>query len=782
MQNVINAFKQIEALAEQEQDIISPIAYSYCLENGILRSSKIEEAYLALNSGENKMLNIGIVGRVKAGKSSLLNAIFFKGEDILPKAATPMTASLTLLSYGNNEASVELFSKNDIADIKKVHDAYLSIKDKKLVTAKEDAIKILEKKQKREFSLPSLKRVCTLSPEQESQLEQKVDRSMLSHPTRSYFELYEGIQSNQLLAQIVQGDQSIVQTLNANSPQEIASELNKYVGSSGANSSITKSAQLKLDIPELKDLRIVDTPGLNDPVASRSQRTIDFMSQCDVIFVVIPCSQFMSSDDVRLMINAIQEQSINKIYVIASQADTTMISDVADKNGHIFAPSFESLSHDLQLSLSDCMQGNERKALHEALSGAQVLLTSSICFSIERKLKEGAVLSENEELVLDNLKSTYPEAFSSKEQTLLALHQLAGVEAVQAAVSEVRAQKDAIIKERQAAFARDQRASVERYIDHLQQKLRERQLEFETTDLSELQGSTEEITKVRSELSSDINIAFGRSFSELKSDLRDYFATLARSFVNRSGTNAEQHLDVTVTVEHYTTSKWLIFKEHHTTTETTKSIDASQVRLEVQGFFSELTNSVNRTLDHVLYDWIDKAVVEEVNVANTQDLSWCLSHGLRARDIEQAVKTSIYELKNQLPQIDLTEFNFGTKFTDSVQEQQSCNRFSFLFSSSVSSKSGMLYNSEATDFLSKLRELLSWFEQTFNQKCNRYLDDLEQLSNKIDISKSIFNKLDKQLESLQKQLSDKEGTLELYKMCSDRLSQIASELNSSEAN
>lgn len=47
----------------------------------------------------NRTLKIGIVGGVKAGKSSFLNALLFRGRDILPKAATPMTAALTKISY-----------------------------------------------------------------------------------------------------------------------------------------------------------------------------------------------------------------------------------------------------------------------------------------------------------------------------------------------------------------------------------------------------------------------------------------------------------------------------------------------------------------------------------------------------------------------------------------------------------------------------------------------------------------------------------------------------------
>ena len=48
---------------------------------------------------ENRKLNIGVVGQVKAGKSSFLNTLLFEGQEILPKASTPKTATLTKMEY-----------------------------------------------------------------------------------------------------------------------------------------------------------------------------------------------------------------------------------------------------------------------------------------------------------------------------------------------------------------------------------------------------------------------------------------------------------------------------------------------------------------------------------------------------------------------------------------------------------------------------------------------------------------------------------------------------------
>ena len=57
---------------------------------------------------ENRVLRIGIVGQIKRGKSSFLNSLLFDGKSVLPKAATPMTAALTKISYSEQpSATVE---------------------------------------------------------------------------------------------------------------------------------------------------------------------------------------------------------------------------------------------------------------------------------------------------------------------------------------------------------------------------------------------------------------------------------------------------------------------------------------------------------------------------------------------------------------------------------------------------------------------------------------------------------------------------------------------------
>ena len=65
---------------------------------------------------EDRKLNIGVIGQVKAGKSSFLNTLLFDGHKVLPSAATPKTATLTKIEYGEqNRLCVEYYTPEEWA-------------------------------------------------------------------------------------------------------------------------------------------------------------------------------------------------------------------------------------------------------------------------------------------------------------------------------------------------------------------------------------------------------------------------------------------------------------------------------------------------------------------------------------------------------------------------------------------------------------------------------------------------------------------------------------------
>ncbi|GAA9638418.1 hypothetical protein HpVa149_13740 [Helicobacter pylori] len=93
-------------------------------ENAVIKTEELEETLRELQDTDRD-LKVGIIGCVKAGKSSLLNALIFEGKEVLPKAATPMTASLTVLKYAQNlSAEAQFYDEQDMEELKRDHERY----------------------------------------------------------------------------------------------------------------------------------------------------------------------------------------------------------------------------------------------------------------------------------------------------------------------------------------------------------------------------------------------------------------------------------------------------------------------------------------------------------------------------------------------------------------------------------------------------------------------------------------------------------------------------------
>ncbi|GHR06398.1 hypothetical protein VN1246_04100 [Helicobacter pylori] len=99
-------------------------AEPFISENAVVKTEELEETLRELQDTDRD-LKVGIIGRVKAGKSSLLNALIFEGKEVLPKAATPMTASLTILKYAQNlSAEAQFYDEQDMEELKRDHERY----------------------------------------------------------------------------------------------------------------------------------------------------------------------------------------------------------------------------------------------------------------------------------------------------------------------------------------------------------------------------------------------------------------------------------------------------------------------------------------------------------------------------------------------------------------------------------------------------------------------------------------------------------------------------------
>ncbi len=313
---------------------------------------------------------------MKAGKSSLLNALIFERKDVLSKAATPMTASLTILKYAQNlSAEAQFYNEKDIEELKRDHERY----EKKFKEIVSEEVKNLEEKQQgllnkakgvmggigKAFSkdheeAPKQK---ILSPEEIRERAQKIAKNELNNDAKltASHDQYERMKKSGLI-----NPKDLETHIQADSLEELNQKLYQFVGKEGKFMPYTKAVQISLNNPNLKDLEIIDTPGVNDPTVSREARTKALLKECDVVFVIIPSGNFLTDSDMDLFDRVSKKEGIQRVYFVASQADFTVCtpSEVAKSNHHL-PTALENAQKVLSSSLNATMSLLKKKYPHQ---------------------------------------------------------------------------------------------------------------------------------------------------------------------------------------------------------------------------------------------------------------------------------------------------------------------------------------------------------------------------------------------------------------------------------
>ena len=210
-------------------------------------------------------LTIGVIGQMKCGKSTFLNSFVF-GDDVLPAATTPMTAALSVITYGEKERVVaEFYTKDEWAEQKMQanrdeNDAANSLDKSKIKAAKE----LVEKAAKLGSSL----------------------------------ENYLGKTQEDCFANLVE-----------------------YVGADGKFVSITKSVTIYYPKDYLKGVEIVDTPGFNDPIVSREERTKGFLKKADVVIMMLYAGRPFDATDRDIIFKNVRQCGIGKVLVGINKYD-----------------------------------------------------------------------------------------------------------------------------------------------------------------------------------------------------------------------------------------------------------------------------------------------------------------------------------------------------------------------------------------------------------------------------------------------------------------------------
>ena len=263
--------KKIQSMAKQlEVDNGKNFVNTSYISDFSIQANSVEQHIESIVE-ENRKLRIGIVGQVKAGKSSFLNALLFEGKEILPHAATPMTAALTKIEYAENPyAVVHYYTKKDWSSIEIYAEQANEEYNKKY--------KNLVLKQKPENLGKGMKRsVLELSDSQKQVLWKEVPEHL-----KNCYELVESSKESSIDLHDKLGTKDRI------SIENIEEGLADYVGVQGTYTPIVKFLEIGVNSELIKNgIEIIDTPGLGDPIQSRSFKTRNFLAQCDLVLSLI---------------------------------------------------------------------------------------------------------------------------------------------------------------------------------------------------------------------------------------------------------------------------------------------------------------------------------------------------------------------------------------------------------------------------------------------------------------------------------------------------------------
>lgn len=733
----IEKLKKIESIVEKNNDRLAKESFNLINKHSLSSAQKLEDDIKKISDTE-RLMKIGIVGRVKAGKSSLLNAIVFDGKNVLPKAATPMTAALTELSYGDNyEAEVEFFTQDDINNIAKEAREY----DYRFKRDLEVAIE--ENKNKPKYKKASEKEI-------EEVMRPRVIRALADTNLAASKDQYDRIMKSGLDVKSLNN-----KIINFSSLESLQKELVDFVGSNGKYMPFTKSVKIKFPLESLKDVNIVDTPGINDPVVSREQRTKDELGKCDVIFIVSPAGQFLSSEDLELMDRITQKNGIRELFVVASKCDTQLYGSIKDESNGVLKVAFEKLRNTLGTHLYSTL--TKLKEDHPEIENTfdslisngkdSIIHSSGISFTIKENLNDLSKLDEGEMHVWNLLKESYPDNFSDTniDVSIASLDELSNISKIKEILNNTSKRKEDIMNNKINDFISQKTAQIIEYKEDLIKYLEESEKEIKSSDIEKLKEQQKKVNEIKYKgivtldssfisITGDFDVTLSR---ELKTELNKIYKTAAREVAEEETTETR--------TESYTVSdsKWWNpfswFSEH---TEY-NNYDVAVVRTgAVKGILQAYTADIESKISLRA-----KELVQDFR----KSIPVTLIRDLRESIGDDAINT--YKLRqiinSVVNRIELPDLSYGDR--------------------KYPSGSGTLEGSKASQFIEECALFVDDIKNSMNKEIDLYTKKLVDNLKEVNIGEELFNEYDEQIEKLKNDIENKALTL-------DEISRIKKEI------
>jgi hypothetical protein len=761
---IVERLLNIEKTIAQYDDVIADDAKALRPEYAIVPSEKINQL-IAEQEKENRLLTIGIIGKVKTGKSSILNSVFFDGKPVLPKAATPMTAALTVLTYGDKfSAAVHFFTPDDLAKIKAGHKSY----ENKLERSIDEKKKEIEERLKRRGEPIDQEEI-------NKNAKTRAVNGLKDTPDGSCHDQYERMLKTDANPETICTAET--QKIDAENEDALMKKLDEYVGSSGKFMPFTNYVEIHLPYESLRDIRIVDTPGINDPVRSREERTMEYLRECDAAFIISPAGQFLDDKTTELMDKVSGKEGISELFLIASRVDSELygsefekaggeLGETQDEQGEpvIFIKKTGNLKKAQESIHENCFRffsgwlNEVRKKNPETEHQFQQLIqdgkerlvvASSMCSAMSASFdKRDALWDDEMKHVWKSLTQYYTDYFFEGESGKENLESLGNIEKIREKINLTRSKKSEIMAKKQEDYLNQQKGNIDNYLAEIVKAGRLKYNTIKNTDVQHLEAEKKELEKKFYSGAGEIDDAFDACFEDFKQ------AAISASTLGVGSMIKSTGIEVSGMKESETKTKTVnkagilagfarFFGVGGTEIKswTVETIRTGAVQSKMRALVNDLQKKLEDSLENATAQWrkdLPRRVVAAYSKVFEDDVTDDTDKLRRA-------------LRNVLNKMDIPAFDFsGLAFHGGY--------------------SGILKGDNAVyDFLDAISDYLTNLDLKYRRRTKDVLDVIEKQIKEERVSDLIFKDIEKQIGELEDMLEKKTYFMERLEKCVNEL-------------
>ncbi len=645
---------------------------------------------------ENRKLNIGVIGQVKAGKSSFLNTLLFDGKEILPKASTPKTATLTKMEYSEeNIIQIEYYS---LEEWEGLTDNALVDLDDEIYTSAREIVKMVKQS----------------GVDPKPYLEKGQDQIKFD----SYEELIKG--------------------------------LNDYVGEDGKFTPIVKAVTLYLNKEEFKGLSIVDTPGLNDPIASRTIRTKEFMEVCDVVFFLSQSGSFLDKSDWILLSSQLPQKGVKKLVLIASKYDSG-IRDIlrVQEDDDIFGED-ENTADNIPKAckiIKKKLRKRAKSKVEEFVKNLEMRGSSPELIEVIRECANPIMVSS----LAYNMTRKKSSEFSSEENNIYAalkqfsddmdgdLRLLGNFDEVKNLFGEIVNEKEEILVAKSRGFIPNAIEEFKSLLSIYLEKTQKRIQILETNDREQLLKQKKIIETQMWSIKAEIASVFGELKSKLESEKSNGIRELRE--VSKDYLNIRERTGSVTKTDYYTTGILFWKKKHYYTYDEHYSYCIAADAIEnLRKYGLEASNQVEEVFSEAIQIKEIKGHLLKVILDNFDMGSERYDYSLFSIKVEEIINGIEFPILN----IDISDAinNITAKFNGELTSASQKTELSIALSTAVS----------------RINDELC---QKLDDEVKRFKGRISEIGQKVQ--ELLLNDISKEFEELINQCDDKDKQIAGYK-------------------